>query len=116
MNDISVREIFGNAIRYWEVLRIGYNAVLALIVGVFFVLGLPQSREALTLDTAQGIFILAVLANAAYCAAYPVDVFAQFSSARATWLRVRWVLFAIGLTFAGIITRYIAGGLFSGAV
>jgi hypothetical protein len=115
MSEVSLRDTLGNAIRYWEVRRIAYNAVLAAVVLAFFFAHLPQSRDKLTVDLLQGLFILAVLANVAYCAAYPVDVFAQLSSLRATWLRVRWVLFAIGLAFAGIITRFFAEGIFSAA-
>jgi hypothetical protein len=115
-NEISLRETLGNALRYWELRRIAYNAVLGAIVLAFFVSGLPESRETLSVDLAQGLFILAVLANVAYCAAYPVDVFAQLSSLRANWLRVRWLLFMVGVLFAGIITRFIAEGIFRGAV
>ena len=114
MNEASIRDILGNAIRYWEFRRIAYNLVLAAVVVFFFVSGLPGSRERLTLDLAQGLFILAVLANVAYCAAYPVDVFAQISSVRSAWLRFRWALFLVGVLFAAIITRYIAEGIFSG--
>jgi hypothetical protein len=115
MSDVSLRDTLGNAIRYWEVRRIAYNAVLAVIVVTFFLVYLPQSREKLTLDLVQGLFILMVLANVAYCAAYPIDVFAQFSSLRAGWLRVRWVVFLVGLLFASVITRYIAEGIFRAA-
>jgi hypothetical protein len=53
-----------------------------------------------------------VLANVAYCAAYLADVFAQWSSYRDLWRRIRWVLFAVGMLFAGILTRFIAIGIF----
>ena len=111
METIPLREILSDAIRYWELRRIAFNIVLALIVATLFILGLPGSRDKLSLDLVLGIFILAVLANVAYCAAYPVDVFAQLSSLRMTWLRMRWILFAVGLLFAGIITRYMAAGI-----
>ena len=114
-NENSLRETLGDAICYWELRRLAYNAVLAAIVLVVFMAGLPQSRGTLTVDLAQGLFILAVLANVAYCAAYPVDVFAQLSSLRGPWLRVRWLLFVVGLLFAGIITRFISEGIFRGA-
>ena len=114
MNDASFRDILGNAIRYWEFRRIGYNVVLGAVVLLFFVLGLPSSRDRLTFDLIQGLFILGVLANVAYCAAYPVDVFAQRSSVRAAWLRVRWILFVVGVLFAATITRFMAEGIFGG--
>ena len=110
---ISTPEALANSIRYWERGRILYNMTLALIVAAFFVGNWPASLARLTLDLAQGIFVLAVLANVAYCAAYPVDAFAQLSAVRSTWLRCRWLLFVIGLLFAGIITRFFAQAMFS---
>jgi len=52
-------------------------AALAAIVLCYFFKYYPGSRSEITLNGAQGIFILAVLANVAYCAAYVADVFAQ---------------------------------------
>lgn len=54
-----------------------------------------------------------VLVNVAYYAAYPVDVFAQMSGVREIWRTKRWVLFAIGMIFAGILTRWSAITMFS---
>ena len=59
--------------------------------------------------------LLAVLANVAYCAAYLPDLFAQASGFRDSWRRYRWILFAIGLLFAGVITRYWAIAFFLSA-
>jgi hypothetical protein len=106
----SFREITTDAIRYWEPRRLLYNAVLALIVGVYFCRALPESRAAVTVDGILGLFVLAVFANLCYCAAYIVDLFAQFSGFRSLWLRWRWLLLALGITFAGIITRFFALG------
>jgi hypothetical protein len=102
-----------DAIRYWEPLRIGYNVVLAVIVLVYFWIGYPASKSALSGNLAQFVFILAVLANVAYCAVYLVDVFAQASGYRDVWRKFRWLLFLIGTLFAGIITHFFAMGLFS---
>ena len=97
-----------DAIRYWEPRRIPYNAVLALIVIAVFVLNLPRSLDRVTVELAEILFVLAVLANVAYCSAYVVDVAAQSSAFRATWRRYRWALFAVGLLFASILTRFFA--------
>ena len=115
MNDVTSREILTDAIRYWEVRRIAYNVILIGIVVVVFIVQLPESRSALSADVAQSLFILAVLANVAYCAAYIVDVAAQYSAFRATWKRYRWLLFAVGVVFAGIIARFMSAGMFSHA-
>jgi len=72
----------------------------------------PASKAILTLDSILGLFLLVVLANIAYCAAYLADVFTQWSSYRDLWRRFRWILFSVGMLFAGIITRFIAIGIF----
>ena len=109
----SLREMVTDALRYWEPRRLIYNAVLALIVIGYFCRSLPESRAALSFDGFLFVFILAVLANLCYCAAYIADIFAQFSGFRVLWLRWRWLLLALGIIFAGIITRFFALGFFS---
>jgi hypothetical protein len=108
------REAATNAIRFWERARIGYNLVLAAIVIGYLLAGLPVSLSQVSLDEFLRLFILAVLANIAFCAAYPVDVFAQMSSFTVTWRKARWILLAIGLSFAATITRFVVIGMFGG--
>src|SRR5262245_38303572 len=108
MGTITFNEAASNAIRFWERARIGYNLVLAAVVAAYFIVGLPASKSHLNVDLALGVFILAVLANVAFCAAYPLDIFAQMSAFHALWLRVRWVVLGIGVLFAAVITRFIA--------
>jgi hypothetical protein len=102
--------------RYWEPRRVLFNVVLAVVTGTVYLANLPHSVETLTFDTAQVLFLLAVLANVAYCAAYPVDVLAQLSAFRAPWLRLRWVLLAIGLVFAAILANFFSHGLLAKAI
>ena len=109
----SFREIATNAIRYWETRRLIYNAVLALIVLAYFAAALPKSVSTISLNGILFLFVLTVLANLCYCAAYFVDLFAQFSGFRALWLRTRWFLLALGIAFAAVITRFFALGFFS---
>jgi len=92
-----------------------WDVMLAAIVLVVFALQWPESRAALSADLVPTLFILAVLANVAYCAAYPVDVVAQYSGFQAAWKRYRWLLFVVGVVFAGIITRFFAVAMFSRA-
>ena len=115
MSEMTIRDALTDAIRYWELRRIAYNAILLAVVAVVFVLQWPDSRSSLSADVAQTLFILAVLANVAYCTAYAVDVVAQYSAFVATWKRYRWVLFAVGVVFASIIARFFAAGMFSHA-
>jgi hypothetical protein len=112
MDAQTFRESVTGAIRYWEPRRLVYNAVLAAIVLVYFGINYPASKSLLSIDLVLGLFVLVVLANVAYCAAYPVDIFVCASSYRDQWRKHRWIIFMIGLLFAGIITRFLALGMF----
>ncbi len=112
MASTPFREKLSDAIQFWEIRRLFYNLWLAAIVVFYFVLNWPASKSLLELDPLLGLFMMAVLANVAYCAAYPVDVFVQMSALRETWRSVRWILFLIGMVFAGILTRWFAIGAF----
>lgn len=89
-----------------------YNGVLAAVGLIYFGLNYPAAKSFLSIDSVLSLFLLAVLANVAYCAAYPVDIFVSVSSYGEKWRRHRWILFAIGLIFAAIIARYFALGMF----
>jgi len=115
MDATTLRGNATDAIRFWEPRRLVYNALLAAIVLIYFVMNYPASKAQLTVDGAQAVFLLAVLANVAYCAAYLADIFAQISGYRELWRKYRWVLFLIGMLFAGIITRFVAMGMFVGS-
>jgi hypothetical protein len=104
----ELREITSNAIRFWERCRIIYNVVLALVVLACFLPALPHAWKLVTIDGVLGFFLLAVIANVLFCVAYLPDFFAQLSAFRSGWLRLRWVVFLVGLIFAGILTRWIA--------
>jgi hypothetical protein len=112
MDTSSLREYATDAIKFWEPRRVIYNLVLAGIVIRYFGVGYPASKASLSIDFLLGLFLLAVIANVAYCAAYLVDIFAQASGFRELWQRYRWLLFAIGTTFAAILTRFVAMGMF----
>jgi len=107
------REWLSNAIRYWEPRRIGYNVILAAIVVIHFVKDLPFSKSVVDVNLTLLLFLLAVLANVAYCAAYIPDVFAQMSGLRETWLRYRWIVLLVGLAFAGVLTHFWSMAMFS---
>jgi hypothetical protein len=112
MADVSVREALTQAIRYWEPRRLLSNAVLLIVVAAVFMLGLPISRSQLDVNLLLFLFIMAVLANVGYCACYIVDVAAQASDFRIIWMRFRWMLFVVGLAFAGVLAYVFATGIF----
>lgn len=101
-----------DGLRYWEPRRLVYNGVLGLVVLTHFVLALPASREKLSVDLVLGLFLLAVLANIAYCAAYVADLFVQFSGLTAAWRRGRVVLLIVGTAFAAAVAHFMTGEIF----
>lgn len=101
---ISLRAAFSNAVSYWEPRRHIYNGVLILVVVGIFIAGLPNAASAISTESILLLFVLAVLANVAYCMAYVPDVLLQLSSFRATWLRLRWVLLVIGTLFGACLS------------
>jgi hypothetical protein len=112
MDGQTFRESLTSAIGYWERRRIVFNIVLVAIVLVYFGIHYPASRMVLSVNFALILFVLAVLANVAYCAAYFVDIFAQSSGYREQWRKRRWIVFLIGVLFAGIIARFLVMGMF----
>jgi hypothetical protein len=111
---IDLQSPLTSAIAWWEPRRLLYNAwLLAVVVATWF-LDSPRAPQGTTFELAQQLFLLAVLANVAYCAAYPVDLAALLSGFRGTWLRRRWILLAIGLLFAAVPAHFISRGLFGG--
>jgi hypothetical protein len=106
-----LRDSITDAIRYWEVRRVFYNTILAFIVLGHVIAAWPGSRSAFTIDSVLGLFLLAVLANVAFCSVYLADVFIQFSGFRASRFRWRWVFVAIGFAFAAVLTHFWAGSL-----
>jgi hypothetical protein len=105
-------EMATNAIRFWEPMRIVYNLVLAGVVVGHTALYWQAWRELLSVDLVLWLFMLAVMANLCYCAAYIVDLFVQFSDFRALWRWLRWGLFLIGTSFAAVLTRFFVTGQF----
>jgi hypothetical protein len=108
----TLRDYATEAIRYWEPRRLFYNLLLVVVVVITFWLNLPFSR-AITVDSVLWLFLLAVVANVAYCAAYIVDLSVQASDFRSHWQQFRWLLFALGSGFAAVLTRYVSMTLFA---
>ena len=70
------------------------------------------SRASLNADTLLMLFVLAILANIAYCAAHAVDVVVQLSTFRVRWLRMRWMLLGVGVIFAAVLAQFFSRGFF----
>lgn len=105
-SELTIRAVLDDALRYWERRRIAYNLVLVAAVGAWLVLTWPHFRPALSLSFLALLFVLAVIANACYCAVYLADIPMQYSSLRPTWLRWRWGLWLLGTLFALVLANY----------
>src|SRR2546428_672178 len=105
--------LVADALRYWELRRLVYNFVLGVVVVAHLASAWPASMSFLKVENLLGLFILAVLANVAYCAAYVADLFVQLSGLRAAWLRWRWLLLALGTAFAAVLTHFFSQGMFT---
>ncbi len=93
------------AIRFWEPCRVIYNIVLAVIVLGH---GYEVHFNHLFFTSVNGflvLFLMAVLANVVYCAAYIADIFVQWSGFRQAWFKLRWLLLLLGIIFAAVITH-----------
>lgn len=115
MSNTSMREVITDAIGYWEPRRIAYNAVLSIIVLAVVAGHWPDSRSVISANLLLQLFLLAVVANVLYCAAYIVDIVAQYSGFRDTWRGRRWILLTVGIAFAGTIARFISMDMFGPA-
>jgi hypothetical protein len=109
---VTAKEALSDALRYWEPRRILYNSALFLVVAIAFATKLPASRGSSSFTLLEMLFVLAVVANVAYCAAYVVDIPLQLSAFRQTWLRVRWTLLTVGVAFAAVLAHFFAAGFF----
>jgi hypothetical protein len=108
----GIREVLTDALRFWEWRRLFYNLLLAAVVLLEFARLLPLSKYAVQFDAMLWMFLLAVLANVAYCAAYLVELLVQFSEFRETWRRYRFAVWLTGTVFAAVITHFFAAGIF----
>ena len=104
-------DLTADALRYWEPRRLFYNAVLLTVVCVHFYAGWPNSKSIIARDPLFLLFFLAVLANVAYCAAYAIDLFVQFSGLHSAWTRWRSLVLIIGTAFAAVIAHFFTLGI-----
>lgn len=112
MHTLTFRTFAHDAVRYWERGRIAYNLALLAVVAIVFMHFWPTSRQALSLDLAQGLFVLAVLANVFYSSAYLVDLFAQYAGFADGWRRRRWMLWTLGTVLACVLAQFVSRGMF----
>jgi hypothetical protein len=104
--DSDSRDIFRDALRYWEPRRIVYNVLLSVVTLAWITLTWPHFRDGFQPQLLLLIVVLAVLANSCYSAAYLADFLVQFAGFQAAWRQKRWILFCSGTLFAILLANY----------
>ena len=101
-----LRGLLADAIRFWEPRRLFYNLILAVVVVPWIVVSWPHFRPAFTLHSLLLLGILALLANACYCAAYILDIPMQSLFVGDSLRYWRWCLWVIGTLLAVVLANY----------
>jgi hypothetical protein len=102
------RAHLADAIRWWEIGRVAYNLVLALVVlPVAFATG-ENWRAWLRL--APTLLALGVLANLLYCAAYPADLILQRWATGGALRYSRLALWGMGALISGVLAAAVTFG------
>ena len=98
----NMKNIFLECVWYWELRRLGYNAVLTMVVLAMWLYHHP-SLSTFKWQTAEGLLLIAFVANVLYCAAYLADIFVKMSKYQRVWKEGRRAIFAVGTILAAAI-------------
>lgn len=104
---MNLRPIIGDAVYYWERQRIVYNFVLAILVIAIWGADIFTAGPTQWLGAGLVLLTLAGIANALYCAAYPIDLAFQISPFKTQWRQSRWILFSAGLIVASSLAVWV---------
>ncbi len=74
-----------SAAHFWEPRRIVYNILLIAVVVIWFAATWPHFLRAMNLRAFFAFFVLGLLANVCYSAAYLIDIPMRRSSLRGVW-------------------------------
>jgi len=102
----NFRGLLGDSLRYWEFRRLIYNLILLAVVAAWVAITWPHFRPMIEVHSLLLLAILALLANACYCAVYLVDIPMQCSAFNGLWKRRRWVLWLAGTLLAILLANY----------
>jgi cytochrome c biogenesis protein CcdA len=102
----SFRESVADALRFWERGRVLYNLILVVFGILWLVATWPHFRSVLTLIHMLQITLLALLANACYCAGYIADILLQRTSSGEFRARLRWGVWIMGMVIAIVLANY----------
>ena len=102
----NFRILLADSLRYWEFRRLFYNLVLLAVVAAWVTVTWPHFRPMIDVHSLLLLAILALIANACYCAAYIVDLPMLFSLVGERWRRRRWILWVVGTLLAILLANY----------
>lgn len=103
---LELRTILDDALRFWELRRIPYNLVLAVVVLAWTAILWSRFRAPFLWPALLVLFIMAALANVLYSAVYCADVLIQYSSFRDLWRRYRWIVWVAGVMLAVALANF----------
>ena len=103
---MAKRESLPDSVRYWELRRIVYNVILAVIFVGWVVLTWPHFSSASISEGVAFLVFYAIAANVCYSAVYLVDIPIQNSPLRSGWVRWRIGLWLFGVAAAVLFTNY----------
>ena len=95
-----------SARQFWEPRRAIYNVVLTVVVAFWVLFTWPHFRPAINLNVLLLLFVLAVLANICYSAAYLVELTIRRPISSVNLNRQRWMLWSMGMIFAVVLENY----------
>ena len=102
----SMPPSFANAANFWEVRRVLYTLLLGGVLASWIVFSWPHFRPAMTPLHLSQFFVLGLLANLCYFAAYVIDLPLQRCLAGSALLRSRWTLWILGTGLAIFMENY----------
>jgi len=94
------------AAQWWEPRRVLYNSALALTFLGLTARTWPRLKPELDTSAVLPLFVLALLANACYSAAYLVDLPVQEVRVQRERSQWRWTLWSVGTLFAMVLETY----------
>lgn len=96
-----------DAASYWERKRLLYNGVLTILALACWG---PDILSGGVRDWVSGgivLLVFALIANALFCLAYPIDLAFQMSPLRTLLVTTRRVMFIAGLIFASTLALWV---------
>lgn len=110
MNATDLKEMVLDAGRYWELMRIPYNLVLATLAIACWGRDMLAQGVVGVIGGLVVLLFFAIAANMCFCGAYAVDILFQLTPLRRYRVYPRLVLFVSGTMLASVFALYVLLG------